>query len=263
MNAAQFVSQLLDADQHRGGLKCLRAFEVEPEAFIALQREAQHLCQNRPASCVGRTDHVSHWTAAHGEVLQYSLLNTTGRTDDFSSDHDLSSQRKWFFDAATYPLLDQLIAEWPHLVNFRINVLEPGAGLPAHEEHIAFRTRSGKVGARLRFHLPVSTNDGCELNLDGEVFHLQTGVVHLVNHGCVHAARNKGTSARAHLVWDALLTRDLFTFLFEATHSIAWLRRPSDPAVHVLRYETLCSYRRLPPEVAAMECKQLTLCDPQ
>ena len=67
----------------------------------------------------------------------------------------------------------------------------------------------------MRFHLPIQTNDEAELHLDGLVYQLKTGVIYLVNQGCVHAAQNHGPRTRVHLVWDSLLTEELYAFLFQ------------------------------------------------
>ncbi len=170
---------------------------------------------------------------------------------------------KWFFDHDTYPALGCLIADWPHLINFRLNVLRPSSALPAHEEHIPFRTQAGTVGARLRFHLPIQTNDEAELHLDGLVYQLKTGIIYLVNQGCVHAAQNRGSQTRAHLVWDSLLTEELFTFLFQSHHIPPCLSVIIDREEKLLRTEATRPYRRLPPPLSAAEAAALSFCHPQ
>lgn len=265
MTRDAFLAGLVAGDQHRGGIRCLRLFRLTEEEFAGLRREVAELQRRRRPSSVADPGHVTSWTRPQGEVLQYSLLNRSGRTDDFSADHDLSCRDKWFFDAAAFPLLGDLVAALPHLVNFRINLLGPGAALPAHEEHVPFRTVGGWIGARLRFHLPVQTNPRAELHLDGRVFHLEAGVAHLVNHGCVHAAANHGATSRVHLLWDALLTEDLYRLLFGSVPRPGWwLPIPeADREPTPLRSEPIPPYPRLPPAVSAAEAEQLALCEPQ
>jgi hypothetical protein len=260
---ATLLNGLLRGDQHRGGTRCLRVFRLEAPTLAPLRAEVERLRRRHRPSSVADLGHVTHWTASHGEVLQYSLLNASGRTDDFSTDHDLSCLGKWFFDTASYPMLGGLIADWPHLVNFRVNMLGPAAGLPPHEEYVPFRTRSGTVGARLRFHLPVETNPDAWLNLDGQVFHFDSGTIYLVNQGCIHAARNDGRAARVHLVWDCLLTEDLFRFLFEPGAAPSYFVRVARRQPAPVREEALRGHRCLPRRLSTAEAAEVAVCDPQ
>lgn len=262
---AEFVGDLLHGAQRRDVVRCLRLFRVGDDEFKLLRDDVRRLIAHHRPSNAGDSHHVTSWTHPWGEMLQYSLLTSSGRTDDFSTDHDLSCRGKWFFYAAAYPALDQLIADLPHLVNFRIHSLEPGAALSAHQEHIPFRTHEGTIGGRIRFHLPIDTNARAELSLDGKVFHLEPGVIHLVNQGCVHTACNYGALPRVHLVWDALLTEDTYHFLFQPGTAPDYLvpfsarhRLPSSR-----RTEAIPPHRRLPPRVSAAAADQLDLCQPQ
>ncbi len=263
MNLELFLDGLRDGNCHAGGIRCLKILSVEQKYFVGIKSDVEQIFALRKPSWPATSAHVTHWTAPRGEVTQYSLLNRSGRTDDYTSDHDLSCEGKWFYDAAIAPALGDLIASFPHLINFRINVLGAGSELPAHEEQVMFRARDGKAAARLRFHLPVDTNPDSELVLDGVVYAFQPGYVYLVNHGCVHAARNRGRSPRTHLVWDALLTARLYEFLFLNKEVPAFLtpmmgQEPSQRAT-----EPIGPYRRLPPEVSKAEAATLGLCQPQ
>jgi hypothetical protein len=262
MDLREMLDGLAEGDAHRGGIRCLRVWRVEPAFFARLGRDIRALRDSRPCSSVADPGHVTHWTGASGTVSQYSLLNRSGRTDDFSSDHDLSCRGKWFFDGAEFPHLARLIEAWPHLVNVRVNVLGPGARLAPHEEHVVFRTAAAGVGARLRFHLPVETNRDAELNLDGDVHHLPAGIVHLVNQGCVHAAVNGGADDRVHLVWDALLTRQVAARLLGAPPPDVGL--PGGLAkAPVRRRDAVGAFRRMSPTVPEYESRHLALCPPQ
>lgn len=262
MTPEHFCQALLDGDNHRGGIRCLGLFRMEPVVFDAVRADVSRLRRERKASRVG-PGHITDWVEPEGEVLQYSLLNASGRTDDFMGDHDLSSRGKWFFDAAAYPALGRWIDAWPDLINCRVNVLGPGAALGAHEEHLPFRTIGGGVGARLRFHLPIETGGGAELNLDGRVYHLPSGQVTLVNQGCIHAARNGDEHDRVHLVADTLLTRSLFRFLFEPGVAPAAFASLEQRELPELRRESLPPHRRLPPHLSPTTAAELDLCNPQ
>jgi hypothetical protein len=262
MTPARFIDGIRSGDSHAGGIRCLQLFRVEPHFFLRLKSDVERLCALRQPSRPAAAGHVTQWTAPRGAVTQYSLLNRSGRTDDFSSDHDLSCEGKWFYDAAIAPALDEFISVIPHLINFRAHVIGPGAALPAHEEHVMFRARDGKAAARLRFHLPIETNPCCELVLDGAVYALEPGYVYLVNQGCVHAARNRGKLQRTHLVWDALLTGRLFEFLF-LQPSPKFMTRLPECELSPSATEPVGPYRRLQPNLSQDEANSLGLCKPQ
>jgi Aspartyl/Asparaginyl beta-hydroxylase len=267
MTVAELLQGIRDADRHRDGIRCLRLFRVEPGYFVHLRADLDRLGGQAPASDVAQPEHVTHWTRPFGSVRQWSLLNASGRYDDFSTDHDLSCFGKRFHEPEVYPALARLVTAFPHTVNFRINVLGPQAGLAPHEEHALVRTRAGTVGARVRFHLPVVTNPEAELTLDGHVYHLEAGTIYFVNHGCVHSAANQGAAGRMHLVWDMLLTRSAFDCMFAGTASPdAPLQRVTGTEcapVPVRTERVVPAPRRLPPRVSADEADALGLCEAQ
>jgi hypothetical protein len=264
--AAELLAAIRAADRHEGGLRFLRLLGVEPAFFATLRGEVERLVADEQPSSVSRPGHVTGWTGPYGDVLQYSLLNRSSRYDDWSSDHDLSCFGKRFRDEERYPALGRLVAELPHLVNARVSVLGPGAGLSPHEEHSVFETAAGTLAVRARLHLPVVTNPHAELTLDGAVHHLRAGVVHFVNHGCVHAAVNAGRQPRIHLIFDELLTAEAFDVLFGAgpppgspLEPLAEEARRSVP----LREEPVGPARRLDPDVPPSDERVPELCEPQ
>ena len=140
----------------------------------------------------------------------------------------------------------------------------PGAALAPHEEHSVFRVRGSSVALRARFHLPIVTNPLAELTLDGFVYHLAAGGVYFVNHGCVHSARNRGDESRVHIVWDMLLTREAFEFMFEKAGPWPLDRVAEDewtPAP--LRKGRVGAYLRLPPIVERDEADRIDWCEIQ
>jgi hypothetical protein len=261
-------NELLDgiraADQHEGGLRCLRLHSIASAAFAELRSEVSRLVRDGRPSDVQQPRHVTNWVLPFGTVQQFSLLNTTGRFDDFSTDHDLARRDKRFFAGSRYPALARLLAIFPEAVNFRINVLGRRSGLSPHEEHAVVRSPAGAVVARVRFHLPVVTNSRALLVLDGDVHHLEPGVIHYINHGCVHAASNHGEQSRVHLVWDMLLTPTTFEVLFGGSTAPPPLERITgvDRELAPLRIERVGAYRRLPPVVSRGDAAQLRLAEP-
>jgi hypothetical protein len=265
MTPDQLFTGIREGSRHQGGIRCLRLLQFEEPYFKGLTAEVLRLVDTEHASDVRDPSHVTHWTRPRGEVLQFSLFNMTGRFDDFSADHNLSCAGKSFGAGAEYPRLAALIQAFPHLLNFRINVIAPRASLAPHQEQVMMRCRSGSVGARVRLHLPIYTGEAAELTLDGFIFHLEAGTIHFVNHGCVHAASNKGVERRVHLVWDMLLTREAFGLLFgDAPIPIPATRIPEDEQVPpIRRSERVGAFLCLPPHILREEEERLDWCEPQ
>ncbi len=262
LKAATLLAGIREANYHAGGIRCLQRFWLQEKYFAELCADVERLCRTERASDVTNPNHITNWTKPRGKVLQFSLLNATGRYDDFSIDHNLSCLGKQFHGGAVYPVLRRFIAALPDTLNFRINVMGAGAELSPHEEHAIFRTQSGSVGARLRFHLPIVTNSGGELMLDGSVYHLTTGTIYFVNHGCVHASRNRGREHRIHLVWDSLLTRNTFECMFGETSLPLPLAAidESEQSLAPVRTERVGAHIRLPPLVSRDEAESLDWC---
>jgi hypothetical protein len=253
---------------HSGGspaIRCLRLFHLAGEYFERLRDEVIALVLTQEASDVGAADHVTNWTRPHGPVRQFSLFNASGRFDDFSADHDGSCFGKRFHKRASYPAISHFIDGFPHAVNFRINVMGPGGRLSPHQENVLIRTKAGSLGARVRCHLPIATNESAEMMLDGGIYHLEAGVIYFVNHGCVHSARNGGAQDRIHLVWDMLLTRNAFELMF-GTHTpdLSAARIPARERIPLpLRVERTGASLRLPRVEPLSDCDCLKWCEVQ
>jgi hypothetical protein len=244
------LGAIRDANYHRAGMRCRWLFTAAPTTLDALRHDTEALRATQRPSLPGTPGHITGWTRPTGQVEQFSLYTASGQYDDFSRDHDLSTFGKRFRDAARYPALGALVDALPELVNLRINVLGPGASLAPHEEHSVVRSRAGTVGIRARFHLPLVTVEGATLLLDGDVFHLAAGVVYLVNHGCVHAARNDGDAERIHLVWDMLLTEDATALMFGAGSPPAGFARITRPGPEPVARRDVRTWERIAAPVA-------------
>lgn len=257
----RILDGIRDANYHRPGIRCLRLMQAGPETAARLAAEVASLRDRQRPSLAGDPGHVTAWTGPRGQVEQFSLLNASGRCEDFSRDHDLSCFGKRFHHAARHPALAELIGSLPHLVNFRVNVLGPGASLSPHEEHSVVRARSGEVGIRARFHLPLVTRPEATLMLDGDVYHLEAGAVYLVNHGCVHAAENRAPAERIHLVWDMLLTADAAAAMFGPGRAPAGFTRlgPANRAEPPVGRRRAVRWERIAPHVSEAEARSVGL----
>lgn len=189
--------QIIEATQHRGGLKMQPCLAVDAVWFSAIQTEVNSLMAEKEASDVSAKVHPTNWTNPYGSVTQHSLYNESGKTGDTATDHNLKLEGK-VFAAPEYASLQRFFnAFQSRALNFRLNGLMPKSGLSPHEENIVHGEK-----LRVRLHLPIITNPQAQVMLDGEQFHLQPGIVYFFNNGCVHGAGNDGEKARYHLVWD-------------------------------------------------------------
>ena len=262
MTLADVTAGIVAANYHRAGIRCLRLMRITPERLEILREEVTRLLAARRGSDVTRPEHVTRWTAPYGTVVQYSLLNASGRSDDYSGDHDLSDTGKRFAGGKELHRLRELLTALPSPVNFRVNVLGVGAGLSPHEEQAVVRLTDGTAAIRARFHLPLLTGTGAELLLDGDVYHLEAGAIFFVNNGCVHAARNRGQELRAHLVWDVILARTSLEVMFgDGPPPAPWLRRvpPAERVPAPIRREAIGPVRRLWPSVREEEARRIRL----
>ncbi len=218
MSPEILLSQLVKANHHKGGLKCLKLFDVNHNFFDNLQQEITALIEANKPSDVKDKEHITNWVNPFGDVMQFSLYNRSGKLDDTSSDHDLTLAGKSFHYREKYPTLARFIEAFPHAYNMRLNGLGQNAGLSPHEEDIVIahqkRGRKSYYSLRSRFHLPIITNQQAEILLDNEFYHLTPGSIFLFNNGCIHSASNRGKEPRYHLVWDMLLTQETFQLMF-------------------------------------------------
>ena len=215
MNYGEFVSGLRQAFEHRGGIKTLHLGTLNASWFEDIQREAAWIINRAASSDVSRADHVTNWTRPRGEVRQFSLFNSSGRSEDFLGDYgyrqDHGRKRLVFPHLKGIARFAALFGS--NLRNLRLNGMGTEASLSAHEEESITPLRWGAEYI-VRFHLPVFTNPQAFVYLDDERFHYDESQLYFFNHGCVHAAANFGEDVRYHLVLDAFLDRTLFRDLF-------------------------------------------------
>jgi hypothetical protein len=264
MTPDELLAGVLAGDEHAGGIRCLRLHDLEPDFLARLTADVDRLVSRGRPSDVTDPRHVTNWVLPFGTVVQYSLLNASGRLDDFSDDHDAFAQGKAFAHPADHPALATFLDLFPDSVNCRLNVMGPSSGLSSHDEHLLTYAPDGSVVAKLRFHLPLHTTPEATLVLDEQVFALECGVVHFVNHGCVHAAANRGPVPRTHLVWDMILTWRTFDLMFGTGEPPTPLRRVPQArrSPTPVRTQRQGAVRRLPPQVAAQDRGRVTLARP-
>lgn len=210
----EFCEQYLLAYAHKGGVKVKALGRIDPQWFEELKKEVAWIIGGQPSSNVGDEAHTTYWTQPQGSARQFSLYNATGKSDEFLTDFAPPSKvpkKLTFPDLAAISRFAALFGN--DLVNLRLNGLGSSSRLSLHEESPITATPSGRT-FRVRFHLPIVTNDAARMLLDGEEFHFEAGNLYFFHHGCVHAALNESDSHRYHFVLDCELTPKLFHKLF-------------------------------------------------
>lgn len=220
MNPENLFRELIKANYHKGGIKCLRLFRLEKDFFESLKDEVVQITTKEKPSNVREKTHISHdATKPSGNCFHFHLLNSSGRLDDPSEDYNRSVLEKKFHQANQFPNLAKFINEFPHSMNMKLLVLGGNSDLKPHESDIVLN-QDKKSSIQVRFHLPIITNIRSEVLLDNDFFHFEAGSIFLFNHGCVHSALNHGDQDRCHLVWDMLLTKETFELMFSNKPSI-------------------------------------------
>jgi hypothetical protein len=217
INSEYLFKELIKANYHDGGIKCLRLFKVNNHFFDSLIREINILLEQENPSNVRDKKHISNEvTKPSGSCLHFHLLNSSGRFDDPSDDYNRSVFGKKFHHPTKYPNLGAFIQTFPHAMNMKLLVLGENSDLHPHESDIILNSHSPH-SLQVRFHLPIVTNKQAEMLLDNEFYYFEAGSIFFFNHGCIHSALNHGHKARVHLSWDMLLTRDTFDLMFAQT----------------------------------------------
>jgi hypothetical protein len=209
-----FIKNVVKANFHKGGIKCLRLFKMNRDFFSLLRKEALILAAHNTPSDSGDPSVISRTgTRPYGNHYQYSLFNESGRYNDPSTDWNRSTENKRFHYEKKYPSLSSFINFFPGITNMNLLVLGPGSGLLPHEAHVMTKCNN-KKSLILRFHLPLLTNPRAEMLLDNEYFRFEEQYVYFFNEGCIHSAYNRGTDYRYHLSWDMHLNDEVFEFMF-------------------------------------------------
>lgn len=212
MTKETFIKEIVKANFHKGGIKCLETFLMKDDFFLKLQQEVLKI-KDMPRSDVRDVTHVSNpVTKPTGENFQYSLFNESGKTNDYSKDWNKSANNKKFHFAKEYPCMAQFIHFFKGCLNMKLLVLGPGTELYPHEAHLVVPTDPPRLV--LRFHLPVFTNEKCLMLLDGETFHFKQQHIYFFNEGCIHSAWNKSDTYRYHLSWDMYLDEAVYKLMF-------------------------------------------------
>lgn len=133
------------------------------------------------------------------------LRSPTGselRTDPGGAGLDDFADTKWLAEA---PYLAEILASIPAPLRcVRLLALGPGAQSELH-----FDTKIGFPWANLRLHVPLITNPGATLLMDGDLHVWEPGAFWFGDFCRMHQVENTGRRKRVHMVIDTTLTPEL------------------------------------------------------
>lgn len=153
--------------------------------FEDIRSSVKEMMKQSP-SIVTESGHGTNWTKPYGNVYQWNLFS-----------NGLLSDTKSNIGRCKESVLDAFIEPF-NALNFRINLIGTNSGLSQHIETIEI-----PEGLKVRYHVPIETNERATVFLDGDNYNLKEGRLYYFNNGCCHAADNKG-KPRIHLVFDCL-----------------------------------------------------------
>ncbi len=246
--------------------KVYELFKTEETFFKNLYNEVIEIVEKFNPSIVTNKKHLSNWSSPEGIITQYSLLNESGKFDDYSSDHNRSINKKIFSQEASYPNLKALIKSMPHATNFRINILYPKSCFTQHREDLCFIHKITKKPAlRVRFHLPIFTNNHSKMLLNGDLYHFEAGKIYFFHNGAIHDGINQDDSLpRIHLLWDMLLTEDTYKRMFERSIDIPFLKKSKNIKLEAIdSIEIDPNYKKVPHKIPYQEALKITFCPVQ
>ncbi len=263
----ELIQKIVDANyQINPELTILKLFDVEPDFFEHISRDVLQLISANHPSYATDKNHNSNWSKPEGVISQYSLLNVSGRLDDYSTDHNLSTKNKRFAHGLRYPYLAKFIALFPDCTNFRINILHAKSRFTQHQEDICIPNQvSGKPALKLRFHLPIRTNEQASMLMEGNVYHFDPGTIYFFHNGCIHDGINMNEAEpRVHLLWDMLLTEDTFQRMFKRSIPMPSLSQITDVFLEPIQCIGIDpNYKKTARRFPYEESSQITLCPRQ
>lgn len=197
-------------------VRCVKVADVEPERFQRIKQEALTLMQQNEGQEVAG-DHPTYafvsrqdpdWVPLDGGIIQYSLYNSQDNLTYNNDDHHWSEvHRKFNSGLREIPAFFEHYFGDSELQNFRLQAIKSGGSLGQHREKIVGIPKR-EMHYKLRFHLPIITNDSVRFLMEGEEFQMQAGSIYLFNQGCMHGVSNDG-DLRVHLIWDVYLNEPL------------------------------------------------------
>lgn len=135
-----------------------------------------------------------------GRYLTAPLVAAGGSASDVATYHSSDFRPTPILEKCPY--FFQLVSHFrSSLSRVRLMQLTPGASL---EEHVDL-VDQGVDFQLARFHVPIVTNPGSEMIVDGQRAEMKPGECWYLDVGLPHSAANRGDEARIHLVVDCYI----------------------------------------------------------
>jgi len=251
--SSENIKKLLDAKQIQSMCEPVRLHKVEDTFFERLRKEVLQFMEEQQAAEVSSKAHPIHWVLSYGRTASYSLIAASGNSSDTSDLLTFDTRKKKFVHADRYPAIDQLMRLFPDTTNYRINILHENdagseeaarfesSGFSPHRAFILHEVRDTTTGEmktalRMKFHMPIVTNDDVDMHQMDRTYAFHKGEIYFFTNGCAHSVENRGNGPRIHLIWDMLLTEDTWDRSFgdgADIHEEVKRFRGADRQVHV------------------------------
>lgn len=173
----------------------------DPEQLLADLHRLQ-ATRWQPQRSIGDAGFIDHPTTGWRCLALRSPAGDGDRTDAGGAGLDEFDDTPWLNETA---YLRQVLASIPApLRGTRLMRLEPGAHVDEHQDG-----KCGLAYGTARLHVPITTNAGAVLTIDGHEHRWQPGALWYADFRRPHSVRNEGSTTRTHLVIDTYVTRDL------------------------------------------------------
>jgi len=229
--SASHLREMLEDRRIQTVAEPMRLHKLSPAFFEQVKQETLRMIEKNAAVDVSSKTHPIQWVLSYGRTASYSLIAASGNVSDTSDLLTFDTQKKHFSQAEQYPALDTLMKLFPHTTNWRINVLHESdagsasavryqaSGFSPHRAYILHEVRDTVTGddktvLRMKFHLPIVTNDYVDMHQYDRSYVFHPGDVYFFTNGIPHSVENRGNGPRIHLIWDMLLSEDTWNRSF-------------------------------------------------
>lgn len=170
-----------------------------------------------------------------------SLYSISGAYDDLRC-ADRGTMKKTPAGERCPYICDEVLPQFnAPLLRVALYRLTAGTKVGAHRDY-----GGSRLMGMVRIHMPVITNDGVIMYLDGQKYFFAVGEAWYFDATCVHAVENNGTEDRIHLIADFLPSPGINKHLKPVTLADRW-RHVMDRGRHARKVvSTFTNYVRTP-----------------
>ena len=121
----------------------------------------------------------------------------------------------WFYSEVVFqnPIVIKFLKKFnldkSDITKFVIYYLEPGSNIPPHRDN-----SGASINDRIRFHIPIKTNDSVEFIVTKEKIKMIPGDLWILDTSYEHSVYNGGSSSRSHFVIECEINSTINKYLF-------------------------------------------------